>query len=182
MHKLIKPFLAILLTTNILYSSGLEGFLTTSNNDIGDIKKKKYYRVDLERTSYKKSSVSSKNAKAFQEGLDYANNMRQKSTQHYQNETDRLKQSIRTKRIEVIVLKYLDFPDILKKHNIDENVSVAFDIDKKGNIDNIVFEEKSNYEDLNKEIKEAILKSAIELEAPKVKTTKKLFYHFSIKV
>lgn len=176
-----KMLVATTLSIILLNAGGLESFLNTENNDILDKKEIKYKKIYLkiEKLKYN-GTVSSYNAEAFQRGVEDIQDRKNKYNQYEQNENERYLKKLENQNIETTVLKYFNAPNNIKRLDINEKIIVSFDVDRKGNINNIIFKKESQYYKLNKEIKNAIKKASEEIERPEKKTTHTLYYHFLV--
>lgn len=189
----MKAFLILLLSINILWSNGLESFLSTGTKTINKQKKEpKYYIIKNTRKSFKaeKKDFQSfsasgqasqiKTAKGYQESNNLLVSAKAQINNYANDEKRDYINSIKTNILEEIILKYMKYPKSILKHGIKEKVIISFDIDEKKNISNIKFIKPSFYEAINKNFEYAIIKSNQELRAPTKKETKTLYYEFDI--
>lgn len=73
-------------------------------------------------------------------------------------------------------MKYINRNGKIYGKNIKEQIIVSFNINEKRDISDIKFNQPSNYSEINKEIQNAILNSALELPRPEKETTHTLYF------
>jgi hypothetical protein len=199
----MKKIVLIASLAYTLQANSLENFLLKKdeNINIGEKENIEYYVIGKSKVFYKaekkdfhpfhvsggivppsemnpnQEPPTSKNYQATENMLL---NIKSKVLNYANDEKKDFIKSIKTDVLEEIILKYFNIPKRISKYGLKEKISIYFDIDEKNNISNIQFIKPSSYEDINKEFKNAIIKSSQEIPTPNKKETKKLYYEFDI--
>jgi hypothetical protein len=179
----MKKIVLIASLSCILTANSLENFLLKEdeNINIGEKENIEYYVIrKTNKDTVISGNFSSKDGKGWEQGSKHFNTMKH-NIYNYSNDLEKeRKEKINPKSLEELIYKYLEIPESIKKHELKEKVVISFVIDKKNNISNIQFIKPSSYEDINKELENAIIKSSIDFETPKSKETKTVYFRFNI--